>query len=59
MEGGRSEGTERSMERNEEVWEQTFSLNTHAVEIDYADEPEKGFLTLKKASSDEAFSKRE
>lgn len=44
-------------ERNEEVWEQTFSLNTHAVEIDFTDEPEKGFLTLKKASSDEAFSK--
>jgi len=44
-------------ERNEEVWEQTFSLNTHAVEIDFTDEPEKGFLALKKASSDEAFSK--
>ncbi|WP_296117330.1 collagen binding domain-containing protein [uncultured Eubacterium sp.] len=38
-------------ELNETVWEETFDLNTEAVEVDYTDRPKKGFLNMKKISA--------
>lgn len=37
-------------ELNEKVWEETFDLNTEAVEVDYTNRPNKGFLKMKKVS---------
>ena len=38
-------------ERNTESWEQTFDLNTHAVEVDFSNVA-PGFLKMKKESTD-------
>ena len=41
---------------NPNVWEQTLSANTTAVEISFADEPD-GYITLKKTSGNESITK--
>lgn len=43
--------------RNEEVWEQTFDLNTLAVEAQYTNVPENGYLKLQKVSGNPEITK--
>ena len=42
---------------NEKVWEQTLTANTTAIEVSFADEPNNGYITLKKASGNTSITK--
>ena len=42
---------------NEKVWEQTLTANTTAIEVSFADEPNNGYITLKKTSGNTSITK--